>query len=69
MITTSRTSITTKAAHCRINTRVTPLAINGTELQKRGIDAGDIKFLQWILESDPTKRPTAAAILALSLVR
>ncbi|KAK0249991.1 hypothetical protein B0A54_15175 [Friedmanniomyces endolithicus] len=33
------------------------------ELRKRGLDEEDIEFLQWILRSDPSRRPSAAAIL------
>ncbi len=33
------------------------------ELRKRGLDEEDIEFLQWILKSDPNRRPSAAAIL------
>ncbi|WPH00234.1 Hypothetical protein R9X50_00305700 [Acrodontium crateriforme] len=34
-----------------------------SELRKRGLDEKDVEFLQWVLQPDPTKRPTAAAIL------
>ncbi|KAK5744796.1 hypothetical protein LTR17_001872 [Elasticomyces elasticus] len=33
------------------------------ELQKRGLDKEDIEFLQWILKSDPRRRPSAQAVL------
>ncbi|TKA71679.1 hypothetical protein B0A55_07685 [Friedmanniomyces simplex] len=34
-----------------------------SELRKRGLDEADIEFLQWILKSDPNRRPSAQAIL------
>nr|POF12761.1 mitogen-activated protein kinase hog1 [Quercus suber] len=34
------------------------------ELKKRGLDDEEIEFLKWVLKADPTRRPTASAILA-----
>ncbi|KAK5131913.1 hypothetical protein LTR08_000501 [Meristemomyces frigidus] len=33
------------------------------ELRKRGLNDHEIEFLQWVLEPDPRKRPTAQAII------
>ncbi|KAK3069150.1 hypothetical protein LTR53_012735 [Teratosphaeriaceae sp. CCFEE 6253] len=40
-----------------------PAGNHWEELRKRGLDEEDVEFLQWILKSDPRRRPSAQAIL------